>query len=140
MLLVSKWMLSRVKGAGSQALPAMLPGAADGPGLDLSCHLAQLMAVCQQPTCDAAGQRVGIAEGVDGCQGLEGRLIVAQQGVHPEQSDEGEVAQRAQHVAALGLITLSLCEASLGICSADRLIVIHRQGMCRRNREGALPG
>ena len=57
---------------------------------------------------------------------LEGCLIVAQQGVHPEQANEGEVAQRAQHVAALGLVTLSLREASLGICSADRLVVIHR--------------
>ena len=129
-----------LRGAGSQALPAVLPGPANSPGLDLSCHVAQQLAISQQPTCDATGQRVGIAEGVNGCQGFKGCLVVAQQGVHPEQADEGEVAQCAQHIAALGLVPLSLCKATLGICSTDRLLSHKGKGPTRGMRVRALPG
>ena len=62
------------------------------------------------------GEQVVPLEGVDDPQGFQSAVVVADQGVHPEQADQAEVPHDAQHVGAL-LVALRCVEVLLTSCT-----------------------
>ena len=61
-------------------------------------------------------EQMAALEGVDGAQGFQGALVVADQRVHAQQANQGEVAHHAQHVGAL-VVALSGVEVLLASCT-----------------------
>lgn len=75
--------------------------------------LASPKMVESRRTSNAGGEQVLPLEGVHGGQGFEGPVVVPHQAVHAQQAQQAIVPQHPQHIAALGLIPIRLCQPLL---------------------------
>lgn len=64
-------------------------------------------------TSDAGSEEVLPLEGVQRGQGFESTVVVPHQAVHTQQAQQAVVPQHPQHIAALWLIPIRLCQPLL---------------------------